>query len=228
MLLPILTTSRIVLMSDATSSIGLLGQCCFYAIFGTSGTSGKSEQFWNHPKNWQSSGKKRTVLKSSGNWQSSVKIWTVLKSSGKLAVIWKNLDSFEIIRKIGSHLEHPDSFEIIWKIGNHLEKFGSFWMYWDSWQGIFLLYAQKLSGRAKTFRVAMLPCYPGFWASAVISWVRSFFCNVCIGVMPLIQLNIFAAIDQKQQTITQFSFNFWITLTISSVFFYSDPAFSAS
>ena len=62
--------------------------------------------------------------------------------------------------------KNPDSFEKIWKIGNHLEKFGSFWMYWDSWQGIFLLYAQKLSGRAKTFRVAMLPCYPGFWASA--------------------------------------------------------------
>ena len=31
----------------------------------------------------------------------------------------------------------------------------------------FLLYAQKLSGRAKTFRVAMLPCYPGFSASGV-------------------------------------------------------------
>ena len=30
----------------------------------------------------------------------------------------------------------------------------------------FRLYAQKLSGRAKTFRVAMLPCYPGFSASA--------------------------------------------------------------
>merc|ERR1712016_297758 len=26
-------------------------------------------------------------------------------------------------------------------------------------------YAQKLSGRAKTFRVAMPPCHPGFWAS---------------------------------------------------------------
>ena len=42
-------------------------------------------------------------------------------------------------------------------------------MYWDSWQGIFLLYAQKLSGRAKTFRVAMLPCYLGFWASGAPS-----------------------------------------------------------
>jgi len=29
----------------------------------------------------------------------------------------------------------------------------------------FLLYAQKLSGHAKTFRVPMLPCYPGFCAS---------------------------------------------------------------
>ena len=31
----------------------------------------------------------------------------------------------------------------------------------------YLSYAQKLSGRAKTFRVAMLPCYRGFWASGV-------------------------------------------------------------
>ena len=28
--------------------------------------------------------------------------------------------------------------------------------------------SQKLSGFAKTFRVAMLPCYPGFCASAII------------------------------------------------------------
>ena len=54
----------------------------------------KSGQFWNHPENWQSSGKLRTVL----------------KSSGKLAVIWKNPDSFEIIRKIGCHLEKFGSF----------------------------------------------------------------------------------------------------------------------
>ena len=31
----------------------------------------------------------------------------------------------------------------------------------------FLLYSQKLSRRAKTFRVAMLPCYPGFSASGI-------------------------------------------------------------
>ena len=56
--------------------------------------------------------------------------------------------------------KNPDSFEKIWKIGNHLEKFGSFWMYWDSWQGIFLLYAQKLSGRAKTFQALSQFWYP--------------------------------------------------------------------
>ena len=32
-------------------------------------------------------------------------------------------------------------------------------------------YAQKLSGRAKTFRVAMPPCHPGFCASAWWYWV---------------------------------------------------------
>ena len=87
----------------------------------------KSGQFWNHPENWQSTGKIRTVL----------------KSSRKLAVIWKNPDSFEIIRKIGSHLEES----------------GSFWNYWDNLKGFFLLYTQKLSGRAKTFR--MRKNFPG-------------------------------------------------------------------
>ena len=38
-------------------------------------------------------------------------------------------------------------------------------MYWDSLKGFFLFYAQKLSGRAKTF--FRKNCYPGFWASAL-------------------------------------------------------------
>ena len=71
-----------------------------------------------------------------------------MKSSGKLAIIWKN----------------PDSFETIWKIGNHLEKSYRFESI-GTVKKVFLLYAQKLSGRAKTFRVAMPPCYPGFCAS---------------------------------------------------------------
>ena len=89
----------------------------------------------------------------------------------------------------------PTCFEIIRKIGSHPEKSGQFWKHPENWRssgkirtvlkpsgkssgnfrivlkvlgqfkGFVLLYAQKLSGRAKTFRVAMLPCYPGFCAS---------------------------------------------------------------
>ena len=54
----------------------------------------KNSQFWNHPENWQSSGKIRTAL----------------KLSAKLVIIWKSLDSFEIIWKIGSHLEKSGKF----------------------------------------------------------------------------------------------------------------------
>ena len=51
--------------------------------------------------------------------------------------------------------------EIIWKNPDHFESIGTVY------KVFFLLYAQKLSGRAKTFWVAILPCYPGFCASAV-------------------------------------------------------------
>ena len=76
-----------------------------------------------------------------------------MKASGKLAIIWKNPDSFETTRKI------------IWKSGIWiaLKVLGQF-------KGLALLYAQKLSGREKTFRVAMLPCYPGFCASVLLPW----------------------------------------------------------
>ena len=53
-----------------------------------------------------------------------------------------------ILKPFGSHLENSGQFQ--------LEMFG-----------------QKLSRRAKTFRVAMLPCYPGFfrlWLTANSEW----------------------------------------------------------
>ena len=125
-----------------------------------------SRQFWNPLENRPWSGKIRTAL----------------KPSRKLAMIWKNLDSFETVqkiddyleksgqfetvRKIDNHLEILDSFETFQKIGNHLENSRSFWKYLDSLTGFFLFSAQKLSGHDKTFRVAMLPCFPGFSASA--------------------------------------------------------------
>ena len=109
----------------------------------------KSGQFWNNPENWQSSGKSRQFWNHLENWQ----------SSGKSGQFWNHPENWQ------SSGKNLDSFDTIQKIGNHLEKSGSFWKYWDSLKGFFLLYAQKLSGRAKIFRVAMLPCYPGFSAS---------------------------------------------------------------
>ena len=94
-----------------------------------------------------------------------------MKWSGKLAINWEN----------------PDHFEIIWKIGIHLEKSGQFWNNLENWQSsgkiwivlkvlrqfkrFLRIYAQKLSGRAKTFWMAMPRCHDGFWASGIYIYV---------------------------------------------------------
>ena len=85
---------------------------------------------------------------------------TKLAAKGVTIWIWKNAYTFEIIQKIGNHLEKSGQFWDIQKIGNHLEKSGLFWKYWDSLKGFFLLYAQKLSGRAKTFQGLSQFWYP--------------------------------------------------------------------
>ena len=89
----------------------------------------------------------------------------------KLSTLSRNFprcpEIFRIIRKIsslsGNFPGYPEIFRIIRKIsslsGNYLK--GP-----ETSQCNFKGYAQKLSGRAKTFRVAMPPCHPGFCASA--------------------------------------------------------------
>ena len=154
--------------------------------------SGNLAVIWKNPDSFE-------IIRKIGNHLENPDSFEIIR---KLAVIRKNLDSFEVIQKVGNHLENPDSFEIIWKIGSHLENRDSFEIIRkigshleknpDSFETIrkigkirivlkvltqfkrfFRLYAQKLSGRAKTFRVAMLPCYPGFSASAQSAHFRT-------------------------------------------------------
>ena len=48
-----------------------------------------------------------------------------------------------------------------------------------------MLYAQKLSGHAKTFRVAMLSCYPGFWASEFYTADKDFTLSLVVKISHL-------------------------------------------
>ena len=98
-----------------------------------------------------------------------------IKSIRKLSRLSKNLtdhpENIQIIQKLsslsGNFPGYLEIFRIIWKIsslsGNYLK--GP-----ETSQCNFNGYAQTLAGRAKTFRVAMPPCHPGFCASGG-SWL---------------------------------------------------------
>ena len=71
-------------------------------------------------------------------------------------------ESFQTVWKVsGLSGKFPDSlanFQTVWKILTHSIVRASFYSQ-------FFLYAQKLSGRAKTFRLAMHTRIPGLWDS---------------------------------------------------------------
>ena len=66
----------------------------------------------------------------------------VLKPFRKWEMIWK----------------HPNSFKTVRKMGNDLERSGQIIMF-------FCYMRKKYLDEPKNFRVAMLPCFPGFLAS---------------------------------------------------------------
>ena len=84
-----------------------------------------------------------------------------------------NLENIQLIRELsrlpGNFPGYPEIFRIIWKIsslsGNfpgYPENIQTIWKFYK-WSGNFPVQFQGL--RAKTFRVAMPPCHPGFCAS---------------------------------------------------------------
>ena len=81
----------------------------------------------------------------------------------KLSRLYK---TFRIIQKISSLSRNfPGYPETFWTIQKIFTLSGNFPKGPETSHCNFRGYAQKLSGRAKTFRMAMPPCHPGFWAS---------------------------------------------------------------
>ena len=129
----------------------------------------------------------RTVLKHSDSFQI---VRTVFKPFEQFS---NRLASFQTVWTVSNR---PDSFQTVWTIVNrsrqcwksyHLNINWRIFNYWSCLdviqtnkaklgflEWLFVSYAQKLSGRAKSFQVAMLPCYRGFCASAVISCLTVF------------------------------------------------------
>ena len=92
------------------------------------------------------------------------------------------LDRLEILWAIWNLPDHSDTFQTTQKLSRSSGKYpaypgnfqtirkksrlsGNFPKGPETSQCNFKGYAQKLSGRAKTFRMAMPPCHPGFWDS---------------------------------------------------------------
>ena len=78
----------------------------------------------------------------------------------KSGLFWNRPENGKWSGKILRDLKLSRKWEMIWKIRTVVKLSRN-----GKWFG------KKLSGRAKTFRVALLPCYPGFSASgAKVGW----------------------------------------------------------
>ena len=98
-------------------------------------------------------------------------IWKLSRLSGNFP---DYPETFRTIRKIlglsEDFLDHPENIRTIRRLSGPS---GNFPDNMETSQCNFKGYAQKLSGRAKTFRVAMPPCHPGFCASALRPYLNN-------------------------------------------------------
>ena len=94
-------------------------------------------------------------------------IWKLSRLSGNFPGY---LETFWTIRKLagpsGNFPGYPEPFRTILTNRNFPDGL-------EISQCNFKGYAQKLSGCAKTFRMAMPPCHPGFWASVIYYYRRT-------------------------------------------------------
>jgi len=97
-----------------------------------------SRKFPDCPKTFQTV---RKLSKLSGNFPDCPETFQTVRTLSRLS---------------GNFPDCPETFQTIWKLSRQLTWF----------KGQFCIYAQKLSGRAKTFRDAMHPRILGFSASA--------------------------------------------------------------
>ena len=124
----------------------------------------------------------RNCLTIQNNWRLSGNFWhnqeffwiiktlrTIRKISRLSEIFQDYLETFQVIQKLsgpsGKYLDYPETFQTIrklsWTSGNFPDGL-------ETSQCNFKGYAQKLSGRAKTFWMAMPPCHDGFCASAQV------------------------------------------------------------
>ena len=115
----------------------------------------------------------RKICSLSGNVSGYPETFQIIRKISSLSGKYPTyLETFQPIQKL-SRLSrnfpgYPEIFWIIWKISSLSRNFQSrnFPKGPETPHCNFRGYAQKLSGRAKTFRMAMPPCHPGFWDSA--------------------------------------------------------------
>ena len=146
-------------------------------------SSGKLAVIWKNPDSFEIIRKIGYHLENPYSFEIIRKIGSHLEKSRQF---WNHLENWQSSGKSGQFWNHPENWQSSGK------KSGQFWNHPENWKSsgkirivlkvlrqfkrFFRLYAQKLSGRAKTFRVAMLPCYPGFWplGSVFLNFVWNF------------------------------------------------------
>ena len=143
-----------------------------------------SGNFLDHPENMQPIRKRFRLSRNFSDHQENIQpIRKISSLSGKHPAYPENIQPIrKLFRLSGNFPGYPEIFRIIRKIsslsGNFLGYPETFWTIQlistlsrnfpkgpESPHCNFRVYSQNLSERAKTFRMAMPPCYPGFWAS---------------------------------------------------------------
>ena len=147
-----------------------------------------SGNFLDHPENMQPIRKRFRLSRNFSDHQENIQpIRKISSLSGKHPAYPENIQPIRKLSSLsGNFSGYPETFQAIQKLSRSSGKYpaypenfqtirkksrlsGNFPKGPETSQCNFKGYAQKLSGRAKTFRMAMPPCHPGFWDSAPLS-----------------------------------------------------------
>ena len=145
-----------------------------------------SGNFLDHPENMQPIRKRFRLSRNFSDHQENIQpIRKISSLSGKHPAYPENIQPIRKLSSLsGNFSGYPETFQAIQKLSRSSGKYpaypenfqtirkksrlsGNFPKGPETSQCNFKGYAQKLSGRAKTFRMAMPPCHPGFWDSGV-------------------------------------------------------------
>ena len=143
-----------------------------------------SGNFLDHPENMQPIRKRFRLSRNFSDHQENIQpIRKISSLSGKHPAYPENIQPIRKLSSLsGNFSGYPETFQAIQKLSRSSGKYpaypenfqtirkksrlsGNFSKGPETSQCNFKGYAQKLSGRAKTFRMAMPRCHDGFWAS---------------------------------------------------------------